>query len=94
MCFTLAVMGLNFAINWIRLKSGSLWTAMFLHAAQNHYLQGRLERLTTNTGITPYILGEFGIGVAVSVLIVGWIFWRKRTELPDTQLRLEAEATI
>ncbi len=87
--FTLTIIGFNFIFNWIRLKSGSVWTAMFLHASQNFYLQMFFAPMTTNTGPTAWVAGEFGIGLTVVVTIVAFIFWCKRNELPPT--RLEAE---
>lgn len=91
-CFTIMVIGLTFIFNWIRLKSGSVWTAMFLHGSQNFYLQNFFTGMTTDTGITPWVAGEFGIGLAVVVAIVALIFWSKRNELPPAQLEAEATA--
>lgn len=85
-CFSISVMCLNFIFNWFRLKSGSVWTAVFLHAAQNQYLQSVLTPLTKDTGFTAYFAGEFGIGLAIVTLIVALILWRRRNELPVMQL--------
>jgi membrane protease YdiL (CAAX protease family) len=91
-CFTIMVIGLTFIFNWIRLRSGSVWTAMFLHGSQNFYLQDFFARMTTNTGMTPWVAGEFGIGLAVIVAIAALIFWSKRNELPAAQSETETAA--
>jgi membrane protease YdiL (CAAX protease family) len=88
-CFTVMVLGINIAMNWLRLKSGSLWTAMLFHAVHNYYVQRVFDPLTTDTGITVYIIGEFGVALALAGLIVGWLFWRKRARLPNVQLRVK-----
>lgn len=90
LCFSITVIGLSFIFNWVRLKSGSVWTAMFLHASQNFYLQTFFAPLTTNKGITSWVAGEFGIGLTVVITVVALIFWSKRNELPPMQLKTEA----
>jgi membrane protease YdiL (CAAX protease family) len=48
-CFTVMVVGLSFAFAWMRLKSGSLWTAVLLHASHNLFIQRVFDPLTTDT---------------------------------------------
>ncbi len=38
-CFTVLVIGISFALIWLRLKSGSLWTAVLLHTSHNIFIQ-------------------------------------------------------
>ncbi len=80
-CFTLMVTGTSFAYAWLRLISGSVWTGMFLHAMHNHFVQGLFDPLTGDTGITPYIVGEFGAALAVAGIVVAFIFWKLRHRL-------------
>jgi membrane protease YdiL (CAAX protease family) len=80
-CFTTLVIGVSFAFAWMRLKSGSLWTGVFLHASHNLFIQWVFDPLTTDTGITKYVTGEFGAALAVISLVVAYIFWKKRAEL-------------
>lgn len=83
MCFTLAVVGQSFAYTWLRLKSGSVWTAMFLHASHNLYVQGFFDPLTDTSGITKYLTGEFGAGMAITGVITAFIFLKLRHKLPE-----------
>jgi uncharacterized protein len=80
-CFTVMVIGISFVFAWMRLKSGSLWTATFLHASHNLFIQRVLTPLTTDTGKTKYVIDEFGAALAISALIVAAIFWQKRSEV-------------
>lgn len=68
---------------WIRLMSGSLWTAVIFHAVLNAFGQGLFDPLTSDTGITPYIAGEQGLALAISWSIVAFLFWRRRSDLPE-----------
>jgi membrane protease YdiL (CAAX protease family) len=77
-CFTIMVLGLSFPIAWLRLKSGSLWVAVVLHAAYNLFIETIFNHLTSSTGPTPYVIGEFGLGLALAGLAVGYVFWRLR----------------
>jgi len=79
-CFSVAAMGVNMAVNWLRLKSGSLWTAVIFHAVHNQLVQD-LDPLIIDTGLTAYFRLEFGLMLALAGLIIGWVFWRKRNEL-------------
>lgn len=76
LCFAVMIVGLSFAFAWLTLKSGSLWPAAVLHATHNLFIQGVFDGLTGNRGITPYVIGEFGLGVAFMALIVAYTFWK------------------
>ncbi len=90
-CFTVMAVGISFGLSWIRLKSGSVWTAMLFHASHNLYTQSVFNPLTRDTGITKFIIGEFGAALAVIGVIVACIFWQMRSRLTDTQLKSEPE---
>ena len=79
-CFSVAAMGVNIAINWLRLKSGSVWTAVIFHAVHNQFIQD-IDPLINDIGFTQYFTKEFGLMLAVAGVIVGWVFWRRRNEL-------------
>jgi membrane protease YdiL (CAAX protease family) len=90
-CFTVMAVGISFAFAWLRLRSGSLWTAMFIHANHNLYIQQLFDPLTVDTGITEFLTGEFGAALAIAGLIVALVFWKVRARLPDTRLRLGSQ---
>lgn len=81
LCFTIMIIGTSFAYAWLRLISGSVWTAMFFHAMHNHFVQDYFDPLTADTGITPYIIGEFGAALAVVGIVVAFVFWKLRHRL-------------
>ena len=84
--FTLSIGGVSFIATWLRLKSGSMWTGVILHASHNLFIQGVFDGLTVDTGQTEYVTTEFGIGLAVFYLAGGYWCWRHRGALPQDEL--------
>lgn len=80
-CFTVMVIGISFAFAWLRLKSGSMWPAVILHASHNLFIQALFTPLTGTTKLTPYVVDEFGMGLALAAMLVAYLFWRKRGEI-------------
>jgi uncharacterized protein len=80
-CFTVLAVGISFPLAWLRLKSGSLWTAVILHAAHNAFIQALFTPLTGPTPWSAYIIDEFGIGLALAAVVVAYLFWRRRKEI-------------
>ena len=80
-CFTIMIISSCFIYTWMRIKSNSLWTGVFLHGSHNLFIQRIFTPLTSDTGNTAYFIDEFGVGLAIASIIVGFIFWQKRHEL-------------
>jgi len=80
--FTIMIISLSFIMTWLRLKSGSLWTAVILHGSHNLFIQGFFDSLTIERGITKYFTTEFGVGLALAYSVAAYFFWKKRSELP------------
>lgn len=78
--FAVLIISISFPFAWLTLKSGSLWPAALLHASHNLFIYPIFERLTADTEITPYITGEFGVGLALTSLVVAYVFWRRQRE--------------
>lgn len=84
--FAVMLIGISFPFAWLTLKSRSLWPAVLLHAGHNQFILGIFDKLTATTNATPYITGEFGIGLALTTVIVAYLFWRmQREKLVRTQ---------
>ncbi|WP_345724046.1 type II CAAX endopeptidase family protein [Herpetosiphon gulosus] len=76
-CFTILVIGLSFVMAWLRLKSASVWPAVLLHASHNIFIQTVFNPLTSKNAITPYVIDEFGVGLALVVGLLAWLVWRR-----------------
>lgn len=74
--FAVLIIAISFPFAWLTLKSRSLWPAVLLHATHNQFIMGIFDKLTANTNATPYITGEFGVGLALTSLVVAYFFWR------------------
>ncbi len=80
--FTLDISAASVGFAWMRLRSGSVWTGVILHASHNLFLQEVFDPLTVDKGKTQYWTTEFGLGMFLFYGIVAWWCWRHRGELP------------
>jgi membrane protease YdiL (CAAX protease family) len=72
-CFTLMLLGMNLAITWLRLASGSIWPAVLMHGTHNVVIQSVWSPLTNDTQLTSKVVGEFGVGLASLAVLAGSI---------------------
>ena len=72
-CFTLMVVAMSYISGYLRLRSGSIWPSVLLHATHNTFIQGLFDPLTAATGKTKYITSEFGLGLAITMIITAWL---------------------
>jgi uncharacterized protein len=73
--FTIMVVGNALVAGVLRLRSGSVWPAVVLHAAWNSIIQNPFDRSSVGAGATLWV-GESGVFVAITTLIVGWLAYR------------------
>lgn len=78
-CFATMTISLSFVFVWIRIKSGSLWPAILLHASHNAIIQGYLNPLTVERPQTKYFVGEFGCAMLPFVIFCAWMAWKSWT---------------
>ena len=77
--FMVTVVGIALVIGVLRLRSGSVWPAVILHAAWNSLIQNPFDRSSVGPGATLWV-GESGVLVAAVTLILGVVvyrWWRK-----------------
>ncbi|MGH1416609.1 MAG: CPBP family glutamic-type intramembrane protease [Pelagimonas sp.] len=78
-----ADVGLSTIMAWIRIRSSRVWTTVIFHMAVNSHTQGFFQNVTTETSsFTHYISGEHWLMLALVGAVIGFSFWRKRSELP------------
>jgi membrane protease YdiL (CAAX protease family) len=82
LCFTVEVVAISFVYAWLRLKSGSIWPGVILHASFNLF-EGVFNQLTVDRGYTEYFTTEFGLGLAIAYLLVAYWCWKRRNTLPQ-----------
>ena len=80
-CFTVMVVSISFVFAWLRLKSGSLWTAALLHASHNLFIQAIFDNLMRDTGRTLWYTTEFGAALALTGAAFAAYFWTRRGEV-------------
>jgi len=80
--FTWMVVASSFVYAWMRLRSGSLWTPVILHASHNLFIQRIFDPLTTDRGLTSFVTTEFGVGLAIAYTACALYCWRRRCDVP------------
>jgi membrane protease YdiL (CAAX protease family) len=76
-CFGVMVVAIAVPMAWLRLRTRSVWPAAIMHASHNLYVQGFFDRVTVDTGPTRWLTTEFGVGLAVTIGVSAWFFWRR-----------------
>jgi membrane protease YdiL (CAAX protease family) len=79
--FTLLLPVISFVWTWMRLKTGSLWPGVVLHATHNTFIQQIFDPLTVDNNKTRYVAGEFGVTLGVIAILMAVYFWRRRAEV-------------
>lgn len=75
--FTVMALGSSMVLACLRFASGSVWPAALMHGAHNIFIQAVLDPVTEDTsGLTPFVSGEFGLGVAFAYAVAGLFAWR------------------
>lgn len=79
--FALMVLGISVVLTWWRLDSGSVWPAALFHASHNLFVQAVFDPLAVDVQPAPYLIGEFGLGLALVYGLVALYFWHRRGEI-------------
>ncbi len=87
-CFMILILNVSFIFTWYRIKSGSIWTAVLLHASHNVFVQSIFTPLTADTGLTVYFVDEFGATLPLISLFFAFYFWSQRNKLSNKNLTL------
>jgi CAAX protease family protein len=83
-CFALLMVGMSVILAWLRMTSGSLWTAALFHASHNQFIQVFFTPATQAKGqITSYAVDEFGFALPLVVLLLASAFWKRGIKAID-----------
>jgi uncharacterized protein len=84
-CFTAFILSASVICAWFRLKSGSIWPSVILHATNNLLIQDVFTPLSIDTGATRFVVDQFGILLPVTAIVIAILFWRRRSEVEQVQ---------
>lgn len=91
-CFTAMVMLSAIVMGWLRLKSGSVWPSVLVHATHNAVIQNFFDHITAPRPYTAWFIGEFGCALLLPIGLMAWYSWR---DLPPVDaLRAEDSALL
>jgi membrane protease YdiL (CAAX protease family) len=80
-CFTVLLLAASVICTWLRLKSGSIWPAVILHAANNLFVQDVLRPLSVTGRWSGYALDQFGGLLPLLAVLVAALVWLRRAEV-------------
>jgi membrane protease YdiL (CAAX protease family) len=75
-CFFVSLVGMSFVYHWLRLRSGSVWPAVLMHASHNAAITLAFSALTADTGRTAWWIDEFGALLAVVSILMALVVSR------------------
>jgi CAAX protease family protein len=84
-CFTAFILSASVICAWFRLKSGSIWPSVILHATNNLLIQDVFTPLSIDTGPTKFVVNQFGFLLPLAGIAVAVICWRRRSEVEQAQ---------
>jgi membrane protease YdiL (CAAX protease family) len=77
----IGLIAISFMLTWLRIKSGSLWIGVFYHASHNFFIQNVFDVLLIEKGGRNFFLTEMGIGLCITSIVIGILFWKLRYKL-------------
>ena len=80
--FFISMIGGSTLFAWIRLRSGSIFTAALLHGFWNYSIEKFYPAITATTSAGSAMLGEFGWYALLISIVIGLLFWHLRYMLP------------
>ena len=80
-CFSALVIADGVIMAWLRMKSGSIWPAVIMHASHNGVIQAFFDAITVRTPTSAWFTGEFGIAMVPFAVLAAWYFWNRRGEI-------------
>lgn len=79
-CFSALVIANGVIMAWIRMRSGSVWPAVIMHATHNGVIQAFFDAITVRTSLSSWFTGEFGIMLVPFATLAAWYCWRHSDE--------------
>jgi len=80
--FFISAIANTFVYNWLRAKSGSVWSAVLLHASHNVFVSNVYDPLMARYPLTDFFVTEFGLGLLVINVLMALYVWARRDKLP------------
>ena len=89
-CFTVLVLAASVIATWLRLKSGSIWPPVMLHAVNNLLVQDVMRPLSGSGRLSHYTIDQFGGLLPLVAVAVAILAWYRRGDVEPARLSLEA----
>ena len=80
-CFTVMVIAMSYVMGYLRVRSDSIWPCVLLHATHNSFVQGIFDPLTAAVGWAKYATTEFGLGLAITMILAAILVARASVQM-------------
>jgi membrane protease YdiL (CAAX protease family) len=85
LCATALTVGLSFPMAWQRLRTGSIWAAVVLHASHNLFVLNVFAPVTMEGRTRYQLTGEGGLALAIVGVTLVIVFWLLRSHVRDSK---------
>jgi membrane protease YdiL (CAAX protease family) len=92
-CFTVLVLAASVIATWLRLKSGSIWPPVMLHAVNNLFVQDVMRPLSGSGRLSHYAIDQFGGLLPVVAVAVAIFAWHRRGDVEPARLSLQTDSS-
>lgn len=75
-CFFAMVMCSAVVMGWLRVRSGSIWPCVIVHATHNAAIQLFFDHITAQRAYTAWFIGEFGCAMLLPLALMAWYSMR------------------
>lgn len=75
-CFSAMVMCSAVVMGWLRVRSGSIWPCVIVHATHNAAIQLFFDHITAPRAHTAWFIGEFGCAMLIPLIAMAWYCMR------------------
>lgn len=79
--FSISLVGLGVFLSWLRLASNSVWPPIVFHGVHNLLIWRVFDPATQNGRYTVYLTTEFGAGLSVAAMLIGYLCWINRAAI-------------
>jgi membrane protease YdiL (CAAX protease family) len=90
-CFTMLLLAASVICAWLRLKTGSIWPAVIVHASNNLLVQDVLRPLSMTSRWSHYALDQFGGLLPLLAVMAAVVVWQRRGEVEGAFRELSAD---
>jgi membrane protease YdiL (CAAX protease family) len=84
--FVITLTAISLPMSYLCKKANSVWPAVLFHAAHNAFIQAFYDSYSVKNGISKFLIGETGIALAITSMVLLIIYIRKSRKIKQFDL--------